>query len=1105
MKKQNRLTIVTIILILVFVFSFPGFAQDYERDHILVCFQKDVENVQPVVRNQIVQSGFRSFDALCQAFGVTRMERWLTSATENDIDGEIKLMNIYRLKLSGNRSLEDAITAFAKNEWIYDAEYEYIDKPDVFVAPYTPNDPSLPSQWYISKTMADWAWGLWTIFGQTPADSTIVVGVVDSGVQWDHPDLMANIWVNPAEDIDGDGVVGDFGTPANGGDEDGVDNDGNGKIDDLIGWDLIGYNHNAPVEDNNPMPIASNAGHGTMVSGCASGVADNGIGIAGVGYRIKILPVKCGADDGDPNIWRSTDGVLYAARTGADIINCSFGNYFYSGFAQSVYNTAYNVYGALTVASAGNDGLDMDLPGNAHYPSNYNNVICVAGTNSDDSKAGDSNYGSAVDISAPYSNIYTTAMNSGYTSTGGTSFSSPITAGSLALLKSMYPDSGQVWLEDHLKLGADNIDAQNPNYIGKLGAGRVNSFNATGQPMFPKIIYMTHTMQILNDDGDGLLNPGEGAKLRITLKDETHWRNVDNLDAVLRCSSALISIVDSTANYGSINNGSIKINITDPFEFYVDSLAGNGDYQFSLYVKATSGSQPLYENILPFTINVSAFQLGWPIENLATIQSSPVLVNALGTDTLEVFTGSNSGDFLGWNYLGIPLNNFPLTLGGQMWGSPAFGDIDNDGNSEIVIGSSQGHLYVISPDGTIEHDWNIGEFIYGTVSLADLNNDDDLEIIFGTFSGNIQVLNPDGSNFGNFPYAMGTADRVTGGCAVADINGDGSLEIIAGTQARHIYALDVNANVLPGFPYNASNSFIGSVVVADLDGSGSNGARIIAGSQDGKLVVLKSDGTEDFIFDTGGILRSTAGLCDIDGDGTVEIFIGNNNKQLYGLKWDGSAVPGFPLSLDGNVEAQPVFADLYGNGHIIMLVTAMDGKIYGYDFTSGGWANGYPSPIAGQIKSTPTIADIDLDNDLEIAFGTSNSFAVLDIKQKNGSAENFWSTFQANYHRTGFYGDAVLGLKNRTQPIATEFQLMQNYPNPFNPETTIRYSLKETAPTRLEIYSILGEKIATLVSAQQKPGEYTVRWNAKEFASGIYIYRLTSGTYTATRRMLLLK
>lgn len=1079
-------------------------AQDVYSNQFLVCFQKDVPSFQVSIEKGIVQTGFSSFDKLCREFQVSGMERWLTSAGEEDIDGDIKLANIYRVKMSGTRAVEEAIDAFAKNEWVHSAEYEPINRPDVFINPYTPNDPSLMNQWYIVKIMAEWAWGLWTTFGLTPADTTVVVGVVDSGVEWDHPDLMANIWVNPAEDIDGDGVVGDFGTPANGGDEDGIDNDGNGKVDDLIGWDLVGYDHNLTQQDNNPMATASD--HGTNVSGCASGVADNGVGIAGVGFRVKIMPVKCGADDGYPYILHGYDGILYAAKTGADIINCSWGSYGYSGYGQSVINLAHNTYGAIIVASAGNDGLNMNLPGNAHYPSNYNNVICVAGTDSDDGKAAGSNYGSAVDICAPYSSIYTTTFmsNGGYQTTGGTSFSSPIVAGGIALLKSMFPDSGQAWLEDRILQSADNIDAQNPNYIGMLGSGRLNVFKAVGQPLFPSIVYNNQALQILNDDGDGLLNPGEGALLRVVLKNESGWRDVDNLEAVLRCNNPHINIADSTASYGPVSNGSVTINLSDPFEFYVDSLAPTGDYDFTLYVQATSGSQPLYEKYIPVVINVSGYQMGWPVSGLATVQSSPLLADVYATQELEVFTGSNGGDFYGWNYDGTPLTNFPVSLGGQMWGSPAMGDIDNDGNSEIVIGSSTGHLFVLSTDGIIEQDWNIGEFIYGTVSLADLDGNNDLELIFGTFSGNLHVLNHDGSSFGNFPVAFGALDKIISGCSVADINGDGNPEIVAGTQNKNIYAVDVNGNVLAGFPYAAGERFMGSVVTADLDGSGSNGVRIIAGAQDGKLYVLKGDGSVDFVFNTGAAIRGTPGLCDVDGDGKVEIFVGNNNGEVYGLKWNASQLNGFPLTLGGNVESQPVFADLDGNGSPEMIITAMDGKIYGYDFSTGTWANGFPSPIAGQIKSTPTIADIDLDNDLEIAFGTSNSFAILDMKQKNGTVVNHWSTFQANYRRTGYYGDAVSGIGSGNHMGITTYELRQNYPNPFNPVTTISYRLKESGQVDFRVFNILGQEVYRF-RGKQSAGEHKLVFDGSRLSSGIYFYRLEAGEFSATRKMVLMK
>jgi len=1083
-------------ILLVMIFHMNTTAKDYYSDRILICLDKNISNINIQSEDGIAYTGFFLLDELFAEYEVTKMERYVTSAREDDIDGDIKLANIFAIYFSTQgRTINQAIASFEECPLVHLAEYEYIDKPDIFPGPYTPNDPLLQNQWYIERIQANWAWGIWTKFGLTPGDETIVLADVDSGVEWWHSDLEGNIWVNPAEDIDGDGVVGDFGPPANGGDEDGVDNDGNGKVDDLIGWDFVGADSSNYIEDNDPGAYPNALDHGTNVAGCLSGVSNNNTGIASTGFKVKIMVCKNGTEDGN-GIFRAYDGVLYAARSGADVVNCSWGNNSYSAFNQSIINTSYNTYGAIIVASAGNKNLDMDIPGNAHYPSNYNNVMCVAGTNSDDSKSGGSNYGLAVDISSPYTSIMTTDINNGYESPSGTSFSSPIVASALGLLKSYFPNENNSWLENRLLESADNIDLQNPNYIGLLGAGRVNIYSAIGQTVYPSLTYVGQSLQIINDDGDGKLNPGEGATLRVTLRNEQLWRDVDSLWAVLRNNEAKITIPDSTAYYGSVNNGSIVINIADPFEFHLDGTTLSGVYTLDLYLKAAFGEAYYYETILPISIPVSVDQFGFPVENLAYIQSSPAIV--IHNERNQIFTGSNGGNFYGFDSAGNTLENFPINIGGTMWGSPAVGDLDNNGTIEVVIGNSLTHLYVFDRQGNTILDKNLpGEAIYGTPSLVDLDNNNDLEIVFGTFGGNVYALDHGGTVWNNFPVILGTASRVIGGCAVGDLTGNGQTEIVVGTQDNTIYAIDIAGNILSGFPFSTDGRIQGSVLIADLDGGGTAGTSVLGASLNGKIYSISANGSLLWEFDTQGTIRSTPGLCDIDGNGTVEVFVGNDNGALYGINQNGTALSGFPLAVGESIESAPVFSDLDGDGSPELVVSTMSGRVHVYNFSSNDWQPGFPAQVGGQCKSTPQIIDLDGDGDLEITVGTNNSLASIDVKIPNGISEGYWNMFQGNLHRTGNYGDVVTGIRTAAETnIIHQFALHQNYPNPFNPETNITFSIPEPGEVGLNVYNILGQNIRSLFTGDRPAGIFSVIWDGKNqqgvrIASGVYFLRLS--------------
>ncbi|NIR92483.1 MAG: S8 family serine peptidase, partial [Gammaproteobacteria bacterium] len=232
-------------------------------------------------------------------------------------------------------------------------------------------------------------WGMWN--GAVPDADSVVIAIIDTGTDWDHPDLINNIWNNPGEDADGDGHTLEFSggqwvfDPA---DINGSDDDGNGMADDLIGWDFAGPNKPIFNPDNDPDP-SPNQGcygllmHGTHVAGCASAATNNGVGIAAVGFNAKIMPVKVSFDDDfdcpSPGVYADAAVYLYAAKSGADIINCSYGGGNYSGVIQSAINVAHDTYGCVIVAAAGNSNSSS-----THYPSGYQNVVSVASTNSAD-------------------------------------------------------------------------------------------------------------------------------------------------------------------------------------------------------------------------------------------------------------------------------------------------------------------------------------------------------------------------------------------------------------------------------------------------------------------------------------------------------------------------------------------------------------------------------------------------------------------------------------------------------------------------------------------------------------------------------------------------
>lgn len=241
------------------------------------------------------------------------------------------------------------------------------------------------------------------------------VAVIDSGVQWSHPDLAANVWSNPGE------------IPGNG-----VDDDGNGLIDDTRGWDFY-------ADDSNP---DDENGHGTHVAGTIAAVSNNGTGVAGVAWNCKVVPLRFLGPDGSGSTADAISTLNYAVAKGIKVSNNSWGG---GGYSSALYDAIANARrsGHAFVAAAGNDGVNTD--GVPHYPSSYNldNIISVAATDNRDQLASFSNYGANnVDIGAPGVDIASTYMGSNYVWMSGTSMASPHVAGVAGLLYQRNPGLG---------------------------------------------------------------------------------------------------------------------------------------------------------------------------------------------------------------------------------------------------------------------------------------------------------------------------------------------------------------------------------------------------------------------------------------------------------------------------------------------------------------------------------------------------------------------------------------------------------------------------------------------------------------------------------------
>ena len=304
----------------------------------------------------------------------------------------------------------------------------------------SPSDYSGALLWHLDQVNATEAWELET------GSEEIVVGIIDTGASIEHPDLVDNIFTNPLE------------IPGNG-----LDDDNNGFIDDVNGWDFVD-------DDAKPNDLT---GHGTAVSGIAGARGNNGIGGSGVGWNIKILPLKVG-DSGGLSSSAIAESLRYVSKMwnlGIKVVatNNSYGSTAPNDIARSEIQTHEDL-GIVFVAAAGNSGEDIDAPGNSQFPAGFpiSNIISVANSTQGDELSNGTNFGQeSVDLAAPGQEIYSTSNNDDYEFLTGTSMASPIVAGAVALLASREPELTGTELKTRILETATPIESM----LGKTVTG----------------------------------------------------------------------------------------------------------------------------------------------------------------------------------------------------------------------------------------------------------------------------------------------------------------------------------------------------------------------------------------------------------------------------------------------------------------------------------------------------------------------------------------------------------------------------------------------------------------------------------------------------------
>jgi len=611
-------------------------------------------------------SGLPEVDALIQRHQVQSAEPISPTAQRRNTTAAaaVGLSRIFLLHYAGDA---DALEIARDFDALTDIEYA--EPLFVYELSYNPND----TDWNLQSAYFNQM--------QLPAaydihhDSNgVVIAIVDGGTKWDHQDLVANVWSNTDEVLDG------------------TDTDGNGFIDDVRGWNFANGTNDPTGLPQTP----GSADHGTHVAGIACATFDNNLGIAGASANAQFMPVCTSHPTLDTAISFGYQGILYAVDNGADIINCSWGGQGNpSSFEQTIIEYAWQ-NDVVVVAAAGNNNNSQ-----SHYPSSYEHVLSIANVTSTDVRSASSNYGPDIDVSAQGQSIYApidTPAGNAYGYKTGTSMASPHAAAIAALVQKHFPLYNADQVAQRVRVTADNIDAQNPSYVGQLGFGRVNAQQALTMTT-PAITITERSWTTTN--GDQVLEPGESVSLMLQVTN--HLDSASTIDFTLTEDSPYISITQGATALGSMSTLE-SVPLPD-FTFDIDP--GTPIQHVVTFTLTVTSASPAYSDADRFRMVVQPVTATHAANQVATTVTS---VGRLGFGLIAGGTGS---DGIGFSYAG---GDNLLFEGAMILGTGS----DSLSNAARGLGSSLDDDFVTSPGGTPEIDTQHPFFAeYGVASFTD--------------------------------------------------------------------------------------------------------------------------------------------------------------------------------------------------------------------------------------------------------------------------------------------------------------------------------------------------------------------------------------------------
>jgi hypothetical protein len=467
-------------------------------------------------------------------------------------------------------------------------------------------------------------------------------------------------------------------------------------------------------------------------------------------------------------------------------------------------------------------------------------------------------------------------------------------------------------------------------------------------------------------------------------------------------------------------------------------------------------------------------------------------------------------------------------------GAPAFGDIDGDGQGEIVVTNhgltSGGFIFAFRKNGTAVTGFPINHgYSSRTPVLADVDNNGSMEIIVNkrlSSAGEVYIYKGDATIYAGWPKSINHVPASSS--AVGDITGDGVPEIISESYSS-LYAWAKDGNIISGFPFTMPNGDVNSYsapVLADVDNDNSReiifGTHLLGGG--GYVYIIKNNGTvlTGWPKSVGQWIYGPPAVGYIDGDNIMDIAVGD--QVLSGIPSDyinawnknGTALTGFPIGPLNAINNQIILGDIDNDNSTELIAddntqTGGIGQYIAYNHDGTPLA-GWPINTAGTtFFCTPSLGDFNWNGILDIeGCGVESSPSYTNVYAWNtginyNSSKIYIPMWQFNARHSGVYGDIPVGVNTQNNNVPASFALHQNYPNPFNPSTVISFDLPRRAFVKLNVYDMLGREIAVLMNGEMNAGSHSFTFKGEGLSSGMYFYKIETNGFSDVKKMMLVK